>query len=211
MKSQLKFTFLDKYSNNLLNNCPISSWSIQIKSDKSIKLWLGISSALNRKPKIFNSYNEFLDIEASGWKGRAKTAIKCYPKITEYYRSLINNFFGINNCEINLLGVDKEYIAGQFCVYVDDTCYLLKIGYKEEYSRYAPGNILLENLIKRVTEENKIKYISLVTGSTWHNDWKPENYKVYRIFSFNKTFAGFFAFVLSKAKQTARPLLNQMS
>ncbi len=161
--------------------------------------------------ELFGSFEEFIEVEASGWKGErgSKTAIKLDPKVTMFYKCLIKNYSEINGCEINLLKINNETIAGQFCLLVDGTKYVLKIGYNESYSNFSPGNILLENLIQRACKDRCTKYINLVTDSKWHSDWKTSSYGVFRIYIFNKTIKGLIAFILIKTKQFLRPIYRR--
>jgi len=122
-------------------------------------------------------FEEFLEVESSGWKGTGgtATAIKLHPEELQFYRNLIATFAALGGCEINLLRADGKCIAGQFCLRVGDTYYVLKIGYDESRSRLAPGNMLLERLLQRLTAEGAIKAVSLVTSFKWHDNWKPHS------------------------------------
>lgn len=158
------------------------------------------------KIELNNYYGQFLDVESSGWKGKdgSCTAIKLHPELESFYSALIDNFLEINGCEINLLQIDKKSIAAQFCLIVDDTLYVLKIGHDEKYSKIAPGNMLLENLIEKSASDDDIKKINLISGSPWHTDWMPEFINVFRMYIFNKTVAGLFAYYTLKSKRRIR-------
>jgi len=162
------------------------------------------------KTELKKYYKQFLDVEASGWKGKhgTGTAIKLNQELEAFYSSLIDNFGKINSCEINLLQIDKESIAAQFCLIVDGVIYVLKIGHNEKHSKTAPGNMLLENLIEKSVSDD-IEKINLVSGSPWHTDWKPESVKVFRMYIFNKTVAGLLAYFLLKSKNIIRPVFRK--
>ncbi len=155
-------------------------------------------------PDILESYKIFLEIEASGWKGKQRTAIKYSPDINAYYKSLILNFARLESCEINLLEVNERYIAGQLCINIGDICYLLKIGYDENYSYLAPGNLLLENLIMRLAKSKQINYMSFVTGTAWQKRWNPDHIQVNRLYCCRKSLSGLIAFSLIKIKHLAK-------
>lgn len=157
-------------------------------------------------------FEEFLNVEASGWKGEGgtNTAIKSSQKIERFYKCLLENYSEINGCEINLLRIHNRCIAGQFCLLVDDRVYILKIGFDEKYYELAPGNMLLENLIERYGEDEKIKSINLITGSEWHKDWKPLSYNVFKVCIFNNTIRGLIGFNLAKAKKLLGPVYRKL-
>jgi len=154
------------------------------------------------QPEIDRAFDEFLAVEASGWKGAAgeHSAINLDSRILSFYRSLTRNFSRIGACEINLLRAEGRCIAGQFCLVTGDTSYILKIGYDEAYAQVAPGNMLLEHTIQRYLREGSIKYVNLVTDTPWHSSWKPLSYVVSKAWVFNTTSAGLTAYSLLRAK-----------
>ena len=154
------------------------------------------------QPELDHALDEFLAVEASGWKGAegSRSAINLNGRIQSFYRSLTRNFSKIGACEINLLRAEGKCIAGQFCLITGDTSYILKIGYDEAYAQMAPGNMLLEHAIQRHFNEGAIKYVNLVTGASWHSCWKPLSYMVSRIWVFNITAAGLTAYSLLRAR-----------
>jgi CelD/BcsL family acetyltransferase involved in cellulose biosynthesis len=159
-----------------------------------------------RQPQLGHALNEFLDVEASGWKGAsgAQTAIKLDGRLTNFYRSLCETFSAIDGCEINLLKADGRCLAGQFCLVVGDTSYILKIGYDESYVHLAPGNMLLEYSLQRYSSEGVVKFLNLVTDTPWHANWNPLSYAVSNAYVFNSTPAGLAAFALLRSKNYLR-------
>jgi CelD/BcsL family acetyltransferase involved in cellulose biosynthesis len=159
-------------------------------------------SARNR-PEIDLALDEFLAVEASGWKGTTgeRSAIKLDGRVLSFYQSLTLNFSRIGVCEINLLRVEGKCIAGQFCLVMGDTAYILKIGYDETYAQVAPGNMLLEHTIQRYLREGAIRYVNLITDALWHSCWRPMSYAVSTAWVFNMTAAGLGAYSLLRAKE----------
>jgi CelD/BcsL family acetyltransferase involved in cellulose biosynthesis len=155
------------------------------------------------QPEIDQALDEFLAVEASGWKGAAgeRSAINLDGRILGFYRSLTRNFSRIGACEINLLRAEGRCIAGQFCLVTSDTSYILKIGYDEAYAQVAPGNMLLEHAIQRYLSEGAIKYVNLVTDTSWHSCWRPLSYVVSRVLVFNTTAAGLMVYLLLRARE----------
>jgi CelD/BcsL family acetyltransferase involved in cellulose biosynthesis len=154
------------------------------------------------RSEVDRALDEFLAIEASGWKGEAgeRSAINFDDRILSFYQSLSRNFSRIGACEINLLRAEGRCIAGQFCLLTGDTSYILKIGYDEAYAQAAPGNMLLEHTIQRYLQEGEIKYVNLVTDTPWHSCWRPLSYVVSRAWVFNITAAGLTAYSLLRAR-----------
>ena len=135
-----------------------------------------------RDPAVLRQYfPQFLEIEASGWKGANGTqcAIKLHAPLGAFYGKLAEHFGAEEHCEINLLKVDDQIIAGQFTLIVGDTMYLLKIGYDEEYAELTPGNLLLARTLDRLSAEDDIRYLNLITDAVWHRRWRPSQTRVF--------------------------------
>lgn len=152
-------------------------------------------------PELEERFEAFLDVEASGWKGTlgSGTAIKLDPSLRSFYHSLTRTLSAAGKVSINTLTTDGKCIAAQFCLLQDDTTYILKIGYDEGYKRYAPGNLLMDLLIKRSMDDCTIKNINLITDAEWHEDWRPKSYDKSKLYIFNATPLGLIAFVIMRS------------
>ncbi len=158
------------------------------------------------------AFKHFLHAEAASWKGDSGTgsAIQLYEDKVGFYRRLMHEFSIYNACSINLIIVDGNCIASQFCLTVGDTLYLLKIGYSDEYRAIGPGNVLLNELIQRCCASTKIKNISFITGADWNDSWAPERLDVHESYIFNYTLFGIAAYLLEKAKNHGRNLKHDL-
>jgi hypothetical protein len=151
-------------------------------------------------PELEEKLEVFMDVEASGWKGTqgVGTAIKLHPNLIRFYHTLTHTLSDSGKISINTLTTNEKCIAGQFCILLDDTAYILKIGYDEGYKRFAPGNLLVDLFIKRSMEDCTIKNINLITDAEWHGDWRPKSYDKLSLYLFNATPAGLIGFVILK-------------
>lgn len=158
-------------------------------------------------PQLEEKLDALMDVEASGWKGvlGSGTAIKLHPALRCFYRTLTRTLSAYGRVSINTLTTDGKCIAAQFCILLDNTAYILKIGYDEDYKRYAPGNLLMDLFLKRCMEDCKIDRINLITNAAWHVDWKPKAYDKLTLFIFNSNPAGLLGFVIQKSY----PILNK--
>jgi len=157
------------------------------------------------------AFRHFLHAEAASWKGDAgtKSAIQLYQDKILFYRTLVDEFSKYGACSINLILLNGECIASQFCLTVDDTLYLLKIGYSDEYKALGPGNVLLTQLIQRCCMDNRINKISFVTGASWNDRWAPLSLDVYEGSIFNRTWRGIIVYALEMLKDYGRQVKNR--
>lgn len=161
-------------------------------------------------PEVEEAFPIFLEVEASGWKGKQGTcsAIKCHKNLSTFYLQVIQAFSGRKAGKINILRLDDKAISAQYALIVDDTCYLLKIGFDENFKHLSPGNIHLEYLLKYLEKSPEIKFLNLITDAAWHERWNVSRLDVVQIFLFNRTFKGLIFLSLLYMKQYLRPVYH---
>ncbi|MEI6562397.1 MAG: GNAT family N-acetyltransferase, partial [Verrucomicrobiota bacterium] len=143
----------------------------------------------NTPQLLDTALSDFLDIEASGWKGEGGTAIKQDKQLAGFYKNLTQKFAPFGGCEIHILKIADKAVAGLFLLIADKTVYIPKLGYKEEFSRISPVHLLLENLFK-LCHEKGMTEINLTSDAAWFNVWKPQTIDVHNIYLFNRTLRG---------------------
>lgn len=89
-----------------------------------------------------------LEIEASGWKGRNGTAILCSSSIREFFTEYVRQASEKDMVRVFLLRVGDRAIAMALAVLWADKLWVLKVGYDESWSTYAPGIILHHEVIR---------------------------------------------------------------
>jgi len=163
------------------------------------------------EPELQEAFEQFVEIEASNWKGHNKTALKFDKQRYLFYQKLLELFGKNKQCRIHSLWLDDQPIASQFALAINDTFHLLKIGYNAEYHDIGPGGILLNETIRRFSGNDHIKKISFVTGAKWNDDWSPQIIRVYDHFIYNKNIKGYIAFSVEKAKSTLQQLKHKLT
>lgn len=120
------------------------------------------------------AFDEFCRIEASGWKGSQGlgSAVGLNSRTREYFRRLFLIDDGLSVwSEINLLRVMGTAIAAQFCMNSGGTKAVIKVGYDEAHARLGPGQLLLDQTVRRSCADPAIETVSLVSSQLWHTDW----------------------------------------
>jgi CelD/BcsL family acetyltransferase involved in cellulose biosynthesis len=93
-----------------------------------------------------------LTLEASGWKGRAGTAISCSPDTERFYWHIARAFHAAGALRISELSLDGELTAVALSIVHRTRVFTLKVGYDEHHRRLAPGLLLLRAMIERCVE-----------------------------------------------------------
>lgn len=160
-------------------------------------------------PQILEALDDLLRVEASGWKGKngKGSAILCEEHRHQFYRQLVNGLAPLGRCEVNLLKAGGECLAGQFCIPIDGTYHVLKIGYDESAGKVAPGNMLLEWLLE-TRASAAAEEVDLVTDQPWHRSWRPFSRDVYDVLVFNRSLRGLLALAARRSRTWVRSLLG---
>jgi CelD/BcsL family acetyltransferase involved in cellulose biosynthesis len=86
--------------------------------------------------------DEFLRIEASGWKGKSGTAMAIDPEMYAFVREALTAKASRPGVRVELLSVGGKAIAANLFLLGRDHAGSLKSGYDESYRAFAPGKLL---------------------------------------------------------------------
>jgi CelD/BcsL family acetyltransferase involved in cellulose biosynthesis len=92
---------------------------------------------------------ELFGVEASGWKGRNRSAIASRPETLRFYSEIAHWAACRDWLRIAVLRLDHRPLAVQYLLEVGDTQYAIKGGYDPAFERYSPGIVLLQALLER--------------------------------------------------------------
>jgi hypothetical protein len=85
---------------------------------------------------------EFLQLEASGWKGREKTAMAVDRYRAAFAREAIHNLASADKVRIHTLDFDGKAIASLIVFVSAGEAYTWKTAYDEAFAPYSPGKML---------------------------------------------------------------------
>lgn len=96
-----------------------------------------------RQPKdIRFRLEEFLALEASGWKGRKRSALVDDRYRAAFAREGINNLAESDAARIHTIDLDGQAIASMVVLMAQGEAYTWKTAFNEDYSKYSPGKLL---------------------------------------------------------------------
>lgn len=114
-----------------------------------------------------------LEIEASGWKGRAGTAIGNDEMLQRFYRSAIEGLGSSGHCRIGVLWFGERPAAAGLLLTAGRTVYVHKLGYREEWAAMGPGHLLMREVVQRACADPALDEVSLVLHPPWSDVWRP--------------------------------------
>jgi hypothetical protein len=100
-----------------------------------------------RQPRdIRMRMEEFLLLEASGWKGKKRTAMLSDRLRAAFAREAVNNLAEIDAARIHTIDIDGKAIASMIVLIMNGEAYTWKTAFNEDYARYSPGKLLTAQL-----------------------------------------------------------------
>lgn len=107
----------------------------------------------------------YFELEAKGWKGRARTAVTNDPKVVELHDNFAQEIAAKNQLYVYELKLDGKTIAMSINIMSEKQTVHWKTSYDEEYARYSPGNLLFREFLSDCIRNNsqEIDFLSPAT------------------------------------------------
>jgi CelD/BcsL family acetyltransferase involved in cellulose biosynthesis len=99
----------------------------------------------------------FLSLEASGWKGRRRTAMATDRFRAAFAREAIDRLAELDMCRIHSLKLDGKVIASLVVFIEASIAYTWKTAYDESLAAYSPGMLLMIELTRNHLEDPNIE------------------------------------------------------
>ncbi len=94
---------------------------------------------------VHGAFEDFLELEASGWKGRRGTALLCDEAEADFAREMVAALAQRGNAAIHALYQHGKAVASQVVLRAGSTAFTWKTAYDEALGDFSPGMLLLEN------------------------------------------------------------------
>jgi hypothetical protein len=103
--------------------------------------------------------NDFIDLEASGWKGRQGTAIACRPAERAFFERLMRDAAARGKALVCSLALDGRPIAMTTSLRTGDRVWGFKTAYSDELARFSPGSLIFLETTEYVLREPSIAWM----------------------------------------------------
>ena len=117
---------------------------------------------------------EFMEVEAAGWKTRAGTALRSQAGWSEFYLRLLTLAAAEGTARFLTLRVNSRAIAGQIALETEGRYSLLKIGFDEQYARCSPGNLLMLFAVRECANRDLRSFEFLGQEEPWISVWTDD-------------------------------------
>jgi hypothetical protein len=158
-----------------------------------------LASTFHHEIKVFFStsieenhayLDQFLTLEATGWKGANGTAILHRPGDADYFRVIVESAAQLGMIRWYSLLVDGQVIAMNYCLQSGCTFWAPKIAYDENFSKYSPGLDLTHQIHLDCIENPDVKQINWISAPEWLDCWRPSRYPYYRLRIYDRSIMG---------------------
>jgi len=132
-------------------------------------------------------FNQFLDIEKSGWKGEKGTAITQMEGSNNFHYSLCKTAASHGQLRWYKLFADDHLVAMNMVIHRASDLWVVKTAYHEKYRSFSPGAIGITKLLHSAVEDVGISKVRMISNYSWLDRWHPtrEVYHGARIFNRN--------------------------
>lgn len=139
---------------------------------------------------LYAMLRECFAVEASGWKGRAHTAIGQNPAVERFYRRMAFRLAASGQLRLYGLRLGEKLIAFEFCLWNGNRLGCLKIGYEESLHRFSPGSVLRAWMLQLAHRQGCAGYDFLGDDTVWKAEWGQSVDELMCVRLYNRTLAG---------------------
>ncbi|MEH2070245.1 MAG: GNAT family N-acetyltransferase [Nostoc sp.] len=151
---------------------------------------------------------QLIKVEAASWKRTRGKLIASSSSDISFYTNLTRRLSEAGWLEWQLLEAEGKTIAINLAIKLKRSTIIWKLAYDESYSKFSPGSILFEQVVKSAYED-KVEEINLISDFPWYDNWKMDKrphytIKVYSHQPISLMFGLLPAYILNKLKVLKR-------
>ena len=179
----LPWTITDSYSRALLlkDRDPRPRFNSNMKNN--LRRWQARLGAVGKLTPVrlapgddFEAWTqEFMRLEASGWKGRAGTALACREDDRRFVAGVFGEAFRRGRLHITGLDLDGRPLARHVMISAGEGSFSFKLAYDETHASCSPGILAEVENVRQFMETPGLRWIDSHTAreSTWYaRVWK---------------------------------------
>ena len=113
-------------------------------------------------------------VETSGWKAAQQTAIVSRPETRRFFTEVARWAAARGWLRLAFLRLDGRALAFQFGLEEGGAYYFLKGGYETEFHRFAPGKLLVHEMLERAFSSGLERFEFLGQPESWKLEWTDD-------------------------------------
>jgi CelD/BcsL family acetyltransferase involved in cellulose biosynthesis len=124
-------------------------------------------------PEFSERFAEFCQVEGSGWKGRAGTAICSDPLVLKFHEDLMRSAGERGQLRLFFLRLNGRAVACAENIIRDGVAYNIKIGRDETLAECGLGNITYKHMLEHLFRARDADTLDLMIAGGAHGGHKP--------------------------------------
>ncbi len=117
-------------------------------------------TAATEPAAVGRALDDFLTIEAGGWKGKAGTAIADHEDLLRFIVTAVGDLAVEGKAAINRILVDGRAIAAAVVLRSGRLAWLWKIAYDEAFARYSPGVMVTVEVTHELLDDASVTRVN---------------------------------------------------
>jgi hypothetical protein len=120
-------------------------------------------SVVTEVEAVRRTFEDFLMLEAAGWKGRRRTALLSHTPDANFSRAMIAALAAEGRAHIYALSLDAKPLSMQIVLRAGPAAFTWKTAYDESLRDFSPGMLLLEDYTAAFLADAGIGYVDSCT------------------------------------------------
>jgi CelD/BcsL family acetyltransferase involved in cellulose biosynthesis len=117
------------------------------------------SRICNTPETAAHAFDEFLTLEAAGWKGSQGTALLCRETEAAFARDMFSAMAQRGEAAVHALYLADKPVSMQLVLRAGSAAFTWKTAYDEAFSNFSPGMLLLEDYTKAFLSDDSIAHV----------------------------------------------------
>lgn len=114
---------------------------------------------LTEEQAVRRGFEEFLKLEAAGWKGRKRTALLAHASDADFTRAMIATLAGLGQAAIHALTLDERPVSMQIVFHAGAAAFTWKTAYDEHLHDFSPGVLLFEDYTAAFLADGRVAQV----------------------------------------------------
>jgi len=127
--------------------------------------------------------NRFYELEASGWKGKMRTCA-LFDGSKNFYDEIATNAARLGYFALYTLELDNTLLAAHFAFLYRGRCYSPKVAYNEAFKSYAPGHLIITDILRDCVGSGVTEYDITGEDHPWKMKWATRTRAIQHHFVF---------------------------
>lgn len=138
-------------------------------------------------PELFE---RFVQVEASGWKGRAASSLRARPMLRAFFARYLDRAAAAGRLRVGLLWFGDRLAAAEIALVAYNRWWQLKIGFDDGCADLYPGLQLTHANVRHAFETGLDAYEFLGSAAEWQRRWNPVERRLVTLVAYPPTVAG---------------------